>query len=167
MYQEYYMQNIRVLASLVHQRKTYPSSHCKVFSITVGASVSSSLEVGVIALHYPIVYPSWRRYDRRLPMPDKVFHGTLHERLVVQRKRQLHDIAQLCLDPRARAPKKKAQTAELPLEFLVPRDQQDAERAVDGPLRRHRRSPRRGRERRPALSAMAPARDVENHVAVV
>ena len=86
---------------------------------------------------------------------------------MVQRKRPLHDIAQLRLGPRARAPKKNAQTAELPFEVLVPRDQQNAERAVDGPLRRHRRRPRRGRERRPALSAMTPARDVENHVAVV
>jgi hypothetical protein len=55
---------------------------------------------------------------------------------------------------------------ELPFEFL-PCDQQNAERAVDGPLRQHRRRPRRGRERRPALSAMTPARDVENDVPVV
>ena len=71
-------------------------------------------------------------------MPDKVFHGALQELLMVQRKRQLHDITQLRLGPGARAPKKEAQAAELPLELLVPRDQKKAERVVDG-LLRHRR----------------------------
>jgi len=98
-------------------------------------------------------------------MPDEVFHGALHELLMVQRKRQLHDITQLCLGPGVRAPKMEAQTAEFPLELLVPCKQQNAERAVDG-LPRHRR-PRRGRERGPALFALTPAWDVENHVVVV
>ena len=85
---------------------------------------------------------------------------------MVQRKRQLHDVAQLCLGPGARAPKMEAQTAEFPFELLVPRDQQNAERAVDG-LLRHRGHPRCGRERRPALFALTPTWDVENHVVVV
>jgi len=103
-------------------------------------------------------------------MPDKVFHGALHELLMVRRKRQLHDLTQLCLRPGARAPKQEAQTAELPLELLVPRHQQKAERVVDGGgggggLLRRCRS-RRGRERRSALFALTPAWDVENHVVV-
>jgi hypothetical protein len=91
-------------------------------------------------LRYPIIYPLSRRYDRRLPMHDKVLHGALHEflRVVVQRKHRLHDIPKLGPSSHgARAPEKKAQAAELPLEFLVPRSQQKAERVVDGGGLRH------------------------------
>ena len=70
-------------------------------------------------------------------MHDKVLHGALHEFLVVQRKHRLHDIPKLGPSHGARAPEKKAQAAELPLEFLVPRNQQKAERVVDGGGLRH------------------------------
>ncbi|KAI0297417.1 hypothetical protein BC826DRAFT_1001715 [Russula brevipes] len=92
--------------------------------------------VAIIALRYPIIRPlPRRRDDPRLPMPDKVVHGAPHELLVVQRKQQLHDAPELRPGLGARAPEEEAQAAELLLELLVPRQQQEAERAVVDGLR--------------------------------
>ena len=75
------------------------------------------------ALYYPIIclLSMSMRFDRLLPMSDKLLHGAPHEFLMVQRKRQLDNTPQLDLGPRARAPEKEAQAAELLLELLVPR----------------------------------------------
>ena len=95
-------------------------------------------------------------------MHDKVLNGTLHELRMVQRKHQLHDVPQLDLGRRVRAPEEEPQAAQLPLELLVPRDQQQAERVVHGFLRRTRC----GRQRGPASLPLAPSRDVENYVVI-
>ena len=86
----------------------------------------------------------------------------------MQRKRLLHDAAQLGLGPGARAPEEEAQAAELLLELFVPRHQQEAEHVIGGLLwhqcRRHRR--RHGREGVRAVASLAPPWDVENHVVI-
>lgn len=112
--------------------------------------------------HIQSFIPCPRRHDRRLPVSDQVLHGTLHEFLMVQRKRQLHNVPQLGLGPRVRSPEEQAQATKLPLELLVPRHQQKAERIVAGLLRHHRRR----RKGRPALSPLAPPGHVENHVVI-
>lgn len=94
-------------------------------------------------------------------MHDKVFHGASHQLLIVQRKFDLHDVPQLGFGLWIRAPEEEAQAAELMLEFLVPRHQQEAERVIDG----LRHSRRRG-ERWPAFVPLAPPWDIEYNVII-
>jgi len=70
---------------------TYPQCQATAGYFTLSIySVTTSPGVGIITLHYPVIYPlsTGRRYDRRLPMHDKVLYGALHELLMVQRKRR-------------------------------------------------------------------------------